>query len=842
MKRKTNLFYLDGQDSKFITFGNYTESLTGNFLSTDTKLYPSRFLCLKITETGENSAAGLSDGARKQLVKYLTGYYENKMTVLRDMMLKDNKNLEHRIMPLNYLLEALFKIKSLNANEILISDEPIFSYGMSNFNVPIYYAYNDVVSIEYVSNITEQDYNGTFTDTICNVDLNNFTNVSYVFKNQMSFIDDDMVRFSSPISYVDNNVTLWGWEHGINSYYTDVNSIPDSIDGIPLSYLVGEDYSYNYLSKFREYDDSSDSSDSSSSSSNYDSSEYIPPTVQHNLYNIFLPVENDSKGVLDDNSYAHGVVTIYDENDNLISHKADGTSYVTTEYIDNDIYYSYSFATENKIIKIKTIADKVRRRDNYIAILNEVHITNAENDILATITPDTEEPFVFEIPNDYTILGNEIGNIFIDVSWEYYYLNEDNIPVIAPHTLVQYPCSCTEEYRNEVIKTKNNYNTPDSSDSDSDYPDIMDPIIDIDKYHKLVNSNIPEFDVELIGDSLYQEAWDDFIRTNKRNDITYFVVFKSPVMYYKYYTYSYSLLYNTYSLNEIDEKSAGEYNSLQNIPEYNKKYMYNEEWNSFCYLNATNDTKKIGPNIVNTDSYTVVFKSPNFNYDYYSYSLDTLTKIDINKFEYNTNSFLNILYLTHVDVPSIQFNCVIPLYDVVNINFKGNFNNIADVDSIDLWDTTNNNLYTLNVPLGMWFFTENNGNKFIELYKDMDTGFSQTWSLTISSQFKSFPYSQSMPSNMGTNYTTNAFSTFAQVLASQSELVNTFNRLTYSFEMVNQRLNTIETQIANMSTETNIDGLHKEMINYENKINNNFETLKDNVLSYLSYLRWKVTI
>ena len=44
MKRKTNLFYVDGPDSKFITFSNYTEALTGNFLSTDTKLFPDKFL------------------------------------------------------------------------------------------------------------------------------------------------------------------------------------------------------------------------------------------------------------------------------------------------------------------------------------------------------------------------------------------------------------------------------------------------------------------------------------------------------------------------------------------------------------------------------------------------------------------------------------------------------------------------------------------------------------------------------------------------------------------------------------------------------------------------------
>ena len=46
MKRSTNLFYTVGSDTNFITFSNYGESLTGNFLSVNTKLFPSNFLCL----------------------------------------------------------------------------------------------------------------------------------------------------------------------------------------------------------------------------------------------------------------------------------------------------------------------------------------------------------------------------------------------------------------------------------------------------------------------------------------------------------------------------------------------------------------------------------------------------------------------------------------------------------------------------------------------------------------------------------------------------------------------------------------------------------------------------
>ena len=48
MNRKTQLFYNKDQDAKFITFDNYTESLTGDILVTNAKLYPSRFLCAYI--------------------------------------------------------------------------------------------------------------------------------------------------------------------------------------------------------------------------------------------------------------------------------------------------------------------------------------------------------------------------------------------------------------------------------------------------------------------------------------------------------------------------------------------------------------------------------------------------------------------------------------------------------------------------------------------------------------------------------------------------------------------------------------------------------------------------
>ena len=105
MKRKTNLFYTTGPDSKFITFSNYTESLTGNFLSTDTKIFPSRFIALYIK--------GLNKNTKSSLIKYLADYYESKLAVLRDHFDYNKSDIEKRVPPLNYLLEALLRIKEI---------------------------------------------------------------------------------------------------------------------------------------------------------------------------------------------------------------------------------------------------------------------------------------------------------------------------------------------------------------------------------------------------------------------------------------------------------------------------------------------------------------------------------------------------------------------------------------------------------------------------------------------------------------------------------------------------------------------------------------------------------
>lgn len=155
MKRKTNLFYNSGPDSKFLTFSNYTEALTGNFLSTNTKLFPSTFLCLNIPSLNkENKQAFITNS--------LIRYYENKLANLRDRVKEDE------VFPLSYLIETIMK-------------------------------FDPNTSISYIGNITEQDYLGSYTDTICIIDT------QYLQSAVITPIENEEVDIREADS------TLYGW-------------------------------------------------------------------------------------------------------------------------------------------------------------------------------------------------------------------------------------------------------------------------------------------------------------------------------------------------------------------------------------------------------------------------------------------------------------------------------------------------------------------------------------------------------------------------------------------------------------------------------------------------------
>lgn len=145
MQRKTNLFYTQNQDSNFLTFSNFTEALTGNFLSTDWKVYPSRFLCLYIPTL-------LDEQSKQDFIKnYLVAYYENKLAFLRDYYTKQLNNsnnvkefdIEGDINALAWLFETINKYCEDNSTEY---------------------------EINFIGEVTEFDYKGTYTDSIYIID------------------------------------------------------------------------------------------------------------------------------------------------------------------------------------------------------------------------------------------------------------------------------------------------------------------------------------------------------------------------------------------------------------------------------------------------------------------------------------------------------------------------------------------------------------------------------------------------------------------------------------------------------------------------------------------------
>jgi hypothetical protein len=195
MKRKTNLFYVDGPDSKFITFSNYTEALTGNFLSTDTKMFPDKFLCLKINN--------LNASTKPRFIKYLAIYYENKLAALRDKSIEKNVNQEYEILPLAYLIEAILNVCNADENGFTLDTSKFHTF--EKMKEAKYKQAGDKL-ITYIGNITEQDYNGTYTDTICCINANEYYEGDIKFKSKNT--TSELVNNCT----VEDSDVLYGWK------------------------------------------------------------------------------------------------------------------------------------------------------------------------------------------------------------------------------------------------------------------------------------------------------------------------------------------------------------------------------------------------------------------------------------------------------------------------------------------------------------------------------------------------------------------------------------------------------------------------------------------------------
>ena len=210
------------------------------------------------------------------------------------------------------------------------------------------------------------------------------------------------------------------------------------------------------------------------------------------------------------------------------------------------------------------------------------------------------------------------------------------------------------------------------------------------------------------------------------------------------------------------------------------------------------------------------------------------------------------------DRTNLRFNVIIPLFDITNIYATSNFNSVEEsfskeenleyknyiynestntLEKVSI-DYSSKELRSINNPMGIWFSDE-----VIELKRDKESKYAPSWSITISSQFKPFPYSgQYLNNDITSTDNQQAFQTYAQILARQStlnyELSNISSRLT-KLEQTVSRLNNLSTQSINEKL-LEYDTVIKELKNWINIYNNLDTIVEEKVNSVLTdKLKWK---
>lgn len=257
--------------------------------------------------------------------------------------------------------------------------------------------------------------------------------------------------------------------------------------------------------------------------------------------------------------------------------------------------------------------------------------------------------------------------------------------------------------------------------------------------------------------------------------------------------------------------------------DYNNSYDYLYGWSSY---NATNSSYIYnGPSI-----YEHV--KPLFD--------DKKNHIYVSSYEHD-----KLIFKPDAKAKSIEFNCIIPLFDIVNVDPKSNESNITEpsntepsdkepskqLNSIEV-DLTSS---TCNVPMGIWF---SQGFNKITLQRDETSGFWPSWSLVLSSQFKPFPKSPHLQSDTQNISSTDAFGTFAQILVEQARLTDEHTDIAVNVQALSNRISNVESKINNISTNMSLDALQNKIDQIDTKLASLTESL-EKVNSLISSITWK---
>ena len=197
-----------------------------------------------------------------------------------------------------------------------------------------------------------------------------------------------------------------------------------------------------------------------------------------------------------------------------------------------------------------------------------------------------------------------------------------------------------------------------------------------------------------------------------------------------------------------------------------------------------------------------------------------------------------LIFTPDTKAKSIEFNCIIPLFDIVNVDPKSNESNITESSDTELSDTEtpdveqskpSNTLEvdltssTCNVPIGIWFSQK---FKKITLQRDETSGFWPSWSLVLSSQFKPFPKSPHLQSDTQNVSSTDAFGTFAQILVEQTRLTDEYTGIAVNVQALSNRISNIESKINNISTNMSLDAIRNKINQIDTKLASLTESLE----------------
>lgn len=266
--------------------------------------------------------------------------------------------------------------------------------------------------------------------------------------------------------------------------------------------------------------------------------------------------------------------------------------------------------------------------------------------------------------------------------------------------------------------------------------------------------------------------------------------------------------------------------------DYNNSYDYLYGWSSY---DATNNSYIYnGPSIYRGVK-PLFDKLPNNNSNNENNSY-----IYVSSYEHD-----KLIFKPDTNAKSIEFNCIIPLFDIVNVDSKSNESNITEpsntepsdkepskqLNSIEV-DLTSS---TCNVPMGIWFSQK---FKKITLQRDETSGFWPSWSLVLSSQFKPFPKSPHLQSDTQNISSTDAFGTFAQILVEQARLTDEHTDIAVNVQALSNRISDVESKINNISTNMSLDALQNKIDQIDTKLASLTESL-EKVNSLISSITWK---